>query len=61
MNCNQNDYYFSKETGLSTIQEAYASSSQSQSQSNNSQQISVVSANKEGIEEGEEGGEDGIK
>jgi len=59
MTSNPNDYYFSQETGqsqiplnpvvrgLSTIQEAYASSSQSQSQSNNSQQMSVV-------EEGEE-------
>ena len=58
MSSNPNDYYFSQETGsqiplnpvvrgLSTIQEAYASSSQSQSQTNNSQQMSVASATKE--------------
>ena len=68
MSSNPNDYYFSQETGtqiplnpvvrgLSTIQEAYASSSQSQSQSQstNSQQMSVASAIKEGMDEGEDG------
>ena len=63
MTSNENDYCFSQETGqtqfplnpvvrgLSTIQEAYASSSQShsQSQSNNSQQMSVVEGEEDAV------------